>query len=108
MIDAGLLPAPLPTPVTREEHENLTMSLASKATMDVDYVEEGLGLRLVTIGMRWYEYHRMVRTFVPPTPLSSLYPSFVDFITENYTFLGQLKASSSFLKTSGRRAKTSR
>ena len=103
MIDAGLLPAPLPTQVTREEHGNLTMSLASKATMDVDYVEEGLGLRLVTIGMHWHEYHRMVRTFVPPTPLSS----FVDFITEDYTFPGQLKASSSFLNTSGRRAKTS-
>ena len=43
MIDTGLLPAPLPTPVTREEHGNLTMSLASKATMDVGYVEEGLG-----------------------------------------------------------------
>ena len=51
MIDAGLLPAPLPTPVTRKEHGDLTMSLASKATMEVDYTEEGLGFRSVTIGI---------------------------------------------------------
>jgi len=51
MIDAGLLPAPLPTPVTRKEHRGSTTSLASKATMKGDDDEEGLRLRLEAIGM---------------------------------------------------------
>ena len=51
MIDAGLLPAPLPTPVMRKEHRDSTTSLASKATTKVDDEEEGLRLRLEAIGM---------------------------------------------------------
>ena len=51
MIDAGLLPAPLPTPVMRKEHRDSTTSLASKAATRVDDEEEGLRLRLEAIGM---------------------------------------------------------
>ena len=72
------------------------MSLTSKATMEVDYAEEGLGFRSVSIGIHWHECHRMVRTSVPPTPFSSLYISFVDFVTENYTFRGTLNRQARF------------
>ena len=51
MIDAGLLPAPLPTPAVRKEHRDSTTSLASKAATKVDDEEEGLRLRLEAIGM---------------------------------------------------------
>jgi len=51
MIDAGLLPAPLPTPAIRKEHRGSTTSLASKATTKLDDEEEGLRLRLEAIGM---------------------------------------------------------
>ena len=51
MIDAGLLPAPLPTPVIRKEHRDSTTSLASKVAAKADDDEEGLRLRLEAIGM---------------------------------------------------------
>jgi len=51
MIDAGLLPAPLPTPPTRKEHRESSTSLASKGTTKGDDEEEGLKLRLEAIGM---------------------------------------------------------
>ena len=51
MIDAGLLPAPLPTPAMRKGHKDSTTSLASRTTTKVDDEEEGLRLRLEAIGM---------------------------------------------------------
>ena len=51
MIDAGLLPAPLPTPTTRRDHRDPSISLASKATVKPEDEEEGLRLRLEAIGM---------------------------------------------------------
>jgi hypothetical protein len=51
MIDAGLLPAPLPTPGIRREYRESTTSLASKATTKVDDEEEGLRFRLEAIRM---------------------------------------------------------
>ena len=51
MIDAGLLPAPLPTPTTRRDHRDTSISLASKATVKPEDEEEGLRLRLEAIGM---------------------------------------------------------
>ncbi|KAF9649048.1 transport protein particle component, partial [Thelephora ganbajun] len=51
MIDAGLLPAPLPTPAIRKDHRDSATSLASKATVKVEDEEEGLRLRLEAIGM---------------------------------------------------------
>ena len=51
MIDAGLLPAPLPSPAMRKDHRDSTTSLASKATTKVDDEEEGLRLRLEAIGV---------------------------------------------------------
>jgi hypothetical protein len=42
MIDAGLLPTPLPTPAIRKDHRDSTTSLASKATTKADDEEEGL------------------------------------------------------------------
>ena len=51
MIDAGLLPAPLPTPAIRKDHRDSTTSLASKATTKVNDEEEGLRLRLEAIGV---------------------------------------------------------
>lgn len=72
MIDVGLLFALLPiqlqpTPTIRKERRDPTTCLAFKATMEVDYAEEELGLWLVTIWMDWHGYHRMVRTSVPLT-----------------------------------------
>lgn len=51
MIDAGLLPAPLPTPTIRKDFRDSTTSLTSKAMAKVDDEEEGLRLRLEAIGM---------------------------------------------------------
>ncbi|KAF9780970.1 transport protein particle component [Thelephora terrestris] len=51
MIDAGLLPAPLPTPGMHKHHKDSTASLASRATAKVEDEEEGLKLRLEAIGM---------------------------------------------------------
>ena len=51
MIDAGLLPAPLPTPATRKDHRDSATSLASRVTTKVEDEEEGLKLRLEAIGM---------------------------------------------------------
>ena len=67
MIDAGLLPAPLPTPAIRREHRESTTSLASKATSKVDDEEEGLRLRLEAIGMHVGANitERYVRPFYP-------------------------------------------
>jgi trafficking protein particle complex subunit 6 len=51
MIDAGLLPTPLPTPGMRKDHRDSATSLASKATTKVEDEEDGLKLRLEAIGM---------------------------------------------------------
>lgn len=51
MIDAGLLPAPLPTQATRKYHKDSIASLASKETAKGEDEEEGLRLRLEAIGM---------------------------------------------------------
>lgn len=51
MIDAGLLPAPLPAPAIRKDHRDSTTSLTSKATTKADDEEEGLRLRLEAIGI---------------------------------------------------------
>lgn len=51
MIDAGLLPVPLPTPAVRKDNRDSTTSLASKVTTRMEDEEEGLKLRLEVIGM---------------------------------------------------------
>lgn len=51
MVDAGLLPIPLPTPGIRKDHRGSATSLASRVTMKVEDEEEGLKLRLEAIGM---------------------------------------------------------
>jgi len=51
MVNAGLLPAPLPTPAIRKDHRDSTTSLASKVTTKVEDDEEGLKLRLEAIGI---------------------------------------------------------
>lgn len=51
MIDAGLLPTPLPAPAIRKDNRGSTTSLASKATAKADDEEEGLRLRLEAIGV---------------------------------------------------------
>lgn len=51
MIDAGLLPTPLPTPAIRKDNRGSTTSLASKAAAKADDEEEGLRLRLEAIGV---------------------------------------------------------
>lgn len=51
MVDAGLLPTPLPTPAIRKDHRGSTTSLTSTATTKTEDEEEGLKLRLEAIGM---------------------------------------------------------
>ena len=109
MIDAGLLPAPLPALAIRKNHKDSTTSLASKATTKVDDEEEGLKLRLEAIGMHvganiTERYEHLFHS----VPLTPLYTFFIDCVTENRTFPRHSKASSLFAKIYGRRAGISR
>lgn len=104
MIDAGLLPAPLPTPVIRKEHKDSTTSLTSKATTKVDDEEEGLRLRLESIGMHVGANitERYVHQFDSGHPRIAAC-IFEGSATENRTFPIHSKPSSSSAKISGRR-----
>ena len=105
MIDAGLLPVPLPTPVLRKERGGSTTSLASKTTTKLDDEEEGLRLRLEAIGMH-VGANITERYALPlcPFPSHLTRALLIDYATENRTFLRHSKALSLFAKISGQRA----
>ena len=109
MIDAGLLPAPLPSPAIRKEHRDSATSLTSKATTKVDDEEEGLRLRLEAIGM--HVGANITEKYVYPLqscPSHITAAFLVDCATENHTLPRHSRASSLFARISGQRAGISR